>query len=163
MLHSLRAAVDWRAVLIAGLVSGAAFWLLSALLSALVFGSPWLFTHMAAAIPLGPAAMNPPFDFDAGLLATGLVVHLLLSLAFGTLVAFSIHRWGILVGVLGGAALGLALYLINTYTLSYFFPWFYAFRNWTFALGHLVFGALAGGVYEYYEDEAFDLRYEEAG
>jgi hypothetical protein len=162
MFDKLRMAVDWRAVGIAGLSSGVLFWLLSLLLSALVFGSPWLFTHMAAAILLGEAVLVPPFDFDARLLAVGLIVHLLLSLLFGALVAFAIHRWGILVGVLGGAALGLALYAINTYSLSYFFPWFYAFRNWTFALGHILYGALAGGVYELFEDESYDERYEEA-
>jgi hypothetical protein len=163
MLEKIRYSVDWRAVLYAGLASGVIFWLLAALLSLQVFGSPWLFTHMAAAIPLGESALVPPFDFNAGLLITGLGVHLALSLVFAALVAFAIHRWGILVGVLGGAALGLALYAINTYSLSFFFPWFYAFRNWTFALGHIVYGALAGGVYELFEDESYDERYQEAG
>jgi len=161
MVDTLKQAVDWRAVGIAGLVSGVLFWLLATLLSGWVFGSPWLFTQMAAAIPLGEAVLVPPFDFSVGLLVAGLLVHLGLSLVFAVLVAFAIHRWGILVGFFGGALLGLALYAINTYTLSFFYPWFYAYHNWTFALGHLVYGALAGGIYELFEDQSYDDRYME--
>ena len=66
-----------------------------------------------------------------------------------------LHRWGIIVGIIGGAIFGLALYLINFYTLTYFFPWFFPLRSWMMMLSHVIYGATAGGVYEALEVEEF--------
>jgi len=50
---------------------------------------------------------------------------------------------------------GLALYAINYYTFTLFFPWFFPMRSWLVVLSHIVFGATAGGVYEAFEHETY--------
>jgi hypothetical protein len=74
--------------------------------------------------------------------------------------AFIVHRWRMLVSVLGGALFGLALYLINFFTFTTFFPWFYPARNWPFAAVHILFGAVAGGIYELLEKDVFVIETE---
>ncbi len=76
---------------------------------------------------------------------------------FACLVAFCLHRGGIVVGTLGGAIFGLALYCINFYTLTVpeLYPWFFAMRSWVFVVTHVVFGALVGLIYEALEVEEF--------
>lgn len=58
-------------------------------------------------------------------------------------------------GLVVGGLLGLALYAINYYTFTRFFPWFFPVRNWTDVVSHILFGALAGGVYEALEVKRF--------
>ena len=72
-----------------------------------------------------------------------------------TQIDLAIYRWGLIIGFFGGGLLGLALYVINFYSLSYFFPWFYAYRSWVMVVSHIVFGALAGGLYELLEVEEY--------
>ena len=71
------------------------------------------------------------------------------------LLAFIIHRWGLIVGIVGGALYGLSLYLINYLTFSAFFPWFYPLQSWMMVVGHVFFGALAGGLYEALERDIY--------
>lgn len=95
----------------------------------------------------------PPATFDARVVAVALLFHFALSLAVAALIAVILHRWGLLVGIAGGALTGLAVYCIDFYALSVFFPWFFAMSTWTMALNHVLFGAVAGGVYESLEIE----------
>jgi len=55
--------------------------------------------------------------------------------------------------MLGGATFGLGIYLVNFYFLSYFLPWFFALSSWPFVITHILFGAIAGGIYEILEVE----------
>ena len=154
-IPSSRKTADFRAVIWAGLISGLVFLLVNMLLSWIVLGTPWIFTRMAAGIVLGDGVVPPPATFDPLVFFTALLIHLFLSILFTTILALIIHRWGLLVGILGGALFGLALYFINTYTFSYFFPWFFSLRSWIILVSHVLFGATAGGVYELLEvDEA---------
>ncbi len=158
MNHStgrMRQIMDWRAALWAGLVAGLVFLGLQLLLVGLYVGSPWAVLRWIAAIVLGEGVLPPPATFHAGIALVALVVHLALALVFSLLLAFTIHRWGFAVGVVGGAIFGLALYAVNFYTFSAFFPWFFALRNWMMILAHVVFGAVAGGTYELLEVEEF--------
>jgi hypothetical protein len=104
---------------------------------------------------MGTRALPPPATFDFGIFAVSLIVHLPLSIGFACLIAVVLHRWGLIVGILGGAGFGLALYFINFYTVSFFFPWFFPMRSWIMAASHIIFGALAGGIYEALEVEEF--------
>jgi hypothetical protein len=136
----------WRAVPIAGLAGGLAYLLVTVILTpALVGGSSGLTLRYSAALLLGPGAL-----VEAGItpLAVGLLVHLALSVLFALIIAVVVHRWGLWVGILGGAALGLALYGINLYFMTRVFDWFRAINTPVLLLAHLVFGAVAGGVYE---------------
>ncbi len=152
----MKQVVDWRAAVWAGLVAGALF--LVILLVAyplLAGGTAWTILRFIGAILLGDKVLPPPNSFHLAAVITGLIVHFALSVGFAAVLAFVVHRFGILIGIVGGAAFGLALYLINFYSLSAFFPWFFSIRSWPFLVGHLLFGAVVGGLYEALEVERY--------
>jgi hypothetical protein len=151
-----RKVVDFRAVFWAGIISGLVFLVVNLLLSLLFLGTPWIFIRMVAALLLGQDVLPPPASFDPAIFIVALVIHLLLSLVFTTILALMIHKWGLLVGIIGGAIFGLALYAINIYTFSFFFPWFFSLRSWIILLSHVFYGATAGGMYEALEVERFE-------
>jgi hypothetical protein len=151
----MRQVVDWSAAIWAGVVSGIIFLLVNLGLTAYSLGSPWIVTRILASVVMGSSVLPPPTTFDATTFAVAIVVHMILSILFACLLAIIIHRWGLIVGIAGGALFGLALYGINFYTFSYFFPWFFPFRSWMMLLSHVFFGAAAGGVYETLEVEEF--------
>lgn len=154
----LRQLVDWSSAIWAGTLAGAVFLLSNLFLTPVVIGgNAWMVVRLFASILLGESILAPPATFDAGALAAALLVHFTLSILFACLVAFCLHRGGIVVGTLGGAIFGLALYGINFYTLTLpgLYPWFFAMRSWAFVLTHVVFGALVGLIYEALEVEEF--------
>ena len=151
----LRQVVDWRATFWAGFLGGLISLGTNMVLTHLNLGSPWIFLRMVASIVLGEGSLLPPSYSQFNIILVGIIVHLLLSGLFAALLTIIIHRWGLLVGILGGAAFGLALYTINFSLMSIFFPWFFPLQNWMFALSHVLFGALVGGIYEMLEVEIF--------
>ena len=151
----LRQLVDWRAAFIAGVVAGLVLIALEMLLTASVVGSPWVFPRLMAAIVLGRGVLPPPATFAPGVLLVALLIHLPLSIAYACLIAFVLHRWGLVVGIVGGAAFGFALYLINFGTVFSIFPWFAPMKGWIALWAHVVFGAVCGGTYELLEVERF--------
>ena len=56
-----------------------------------------------------------------------------------------------------GAAMSIAVLAlwVACAALTLLFPWFFAMRSWTLVFTHVIFGALAGGVYESLEVEEF--------
>ena len=92
-----------------------------------------------------------------GVGAAGVLMHMSLSLVYALLLAFIIHRWGLVVGIVGGALFGLAIYIINYYTFTYLFPWFFPLRSWLVLATHIFFGATAGGIYEALERDIYVL------
>jgi hypothetical protein len=155
MSPRLRQLVDWRAATIAGVVAGLVLLGCEMLLTTITVGSPWVFPRLTAAIVLGPGVLPPPATFDAGVFLVALLVHLPLSIAYACLIAFVLHRWGLLVGILGGAALGLALYAIDFGAVFSIYPWFAPMKGWIALWAHVAFGAVAGGTYELLEVERF--------
>jgi hypothetical protein len=151
----IRQLVDWRAALIAGACAGVVLLLLEMVFTSRAVGSPWIFVRMLGAVVLGPRVLAPPATFDPLVFACALLIHLPLSIAFACLIAFVLHRWGLLVGIAGGAVLGLALYWINYGTVFNLVPWFAPMKSWFTLWAHVVFGAVAGGVYELLEVERF--------
>ncbi len=148
--------MDWRAAVIAGLLAGALTMLLQMILWVTVTGgSLWTPIYHASALLLGPDSFAPAGAPDGGIVAVGLLVHMLLSLVYTLLLAFIIHRWGLIVGIVGGALFGVALYLINYYSMTYLFPWFFPIRSWLVLAAHIFFGAAAGGIYEALERDIY--------
>lgn len=152
----LRQLVDWRAVAWAGIVAGTVFLLFNLfLLPKVIGGNAWVILRLMASIGLGPGILAPPATFDLTALVVAMLIHFVISLAAAALIASVLHRWGLVVGIVGGAVIGLLLYGINIFSFTYFFPWLFALHTWTFAIAHVIFGAIAGGVYESLEVERF--------
>ncbi|MCA9865293.1 MAG: hypothetical protein KC410_02250 [Anaerolineales bacterium] len=148
--------MDWRAAIIAGLLAGALTMLLWVILLALTTGgSVWAPFHHVAAILLGQSVLTPSQTINFQVVLTGAVIHLFLSVLYSVILAFIIHRWGLWVGIVGGAIFGLALYVINYYTFTTLYPWFFPLRGWIALMGHIVFGAAAGGIYEGLERDIY--------
>jgi hypothetical protein len=153
--------MDWKAAVIAGLIAGAIFLLVLMVAYPLATGgTPWTVFRFIGAIVLGETVLPPPTAFDAGVVVTAVLLHFILSVIYTLVLAFIVHRWGILISVIGGVLFGLALYLINFFTFTMFFPWFYPARAWPFSLVHILFGAVAGGVYELLEKDVFVIEEE---
>ena len=152
----MRQLVDWRAAIQAGVISGLLFFLLNILLIPVAMGgTAGIVVRYLASVLLGKNVLPPSDSSGCGALIAALLVTLFLAVVFSCVIAFVIHRGGIITGILGGALLGLALYMINFYSLTLIFPWLYVLTGWTSAFNHIVFGALAGGIYEGLEEEIF--------
>lgn len=146
MLQALRKNVAWWAIPIAGVSGGIAFLIANAILAPAVLEvSPWLVLRYSASLVGGEGMVSDP---DAAYFVLGLVVHLVLSVVFATVIALIVHRGGLLLGVVGGAILGLCLYSLNLYTLTLIFEWYFAVNSVVLAINHLVFGLVVGVVYE---------------
>ncbi len=151
-----RQIMDWRAAVVAGLLAGALTMLLWVLLLALTTGgSIWAPFHHVAAILLGQSVLTPSQTINIQVVLTGSLIHLFLSVIYSVILAFIIHRWGLWVGIIGGALFGLALYTINYYTFTTLYPWFFPLRGWIALVGHVFFGAAAGGIYEGLERDIY--------
>jgi hypothetical protein len=154
-----RKVIDWKAVLWAGVVAGTVFLLVNLfVVPRIMGGSFWVSARLVASMLLGEGVLAPPATFHAGALAAAIAVHYTLALALAAIIAFVVHRGGLIGGVLGGAVLGGAFYFINYYTLSFFFPQFFALRHGSVLASHVLFGALAGGVYELLEDQIYEMQ-----
>ncbi len=150
----MRQLVDWSAAIWAGIVGGIIFLVLNLVLSRAVLGiSPWAILRYFASPVLGEGVLPPPIHFRLDAVIVGIIFHMLLSIVFAMVIAFLIHRWGIWVGIILGGLLGLALYVINFY--NPLLPQFSILRSWVMLVTHIVFGALAGGIYEALEVEEF--------
>ena len=153
---TMRQVVDWGAALWSGFLAGFIFLMLNLFLTTYVAGgNAWVVIRLLASIFLGETILAPPATYNLTALLLALVTHFALSVSFALLLAFLVHRWGLLVGIVGGGLFGLALYFINFYTLTFFFPWFFVMRGWAVIASHIIFGAIAGGIYESLEVEEF--------
>jgi hypothetical protein len=153
----LRKLVDWRAAFWAGMVAGTVFLLVNLfVVPELMHGRFWISVRLVASIVFGGHVLAPPATAHMGALAACVLVHYTLALAMAGVIAYVVHRGGLIGGILVGAALGTAFYFIDYYTLSYFFPQFFAMKHWSVLASHALFGAVAGGVYELLEDQIFE-------
>jgi len=65
--------------------------------------SPWVPLRMIGAIALGPGAMASPDTFDLGVIATAVVVHMILAIIYGVILAYIVMRMDVgLAVVVGG-------------------------------------------------------------
>jgi len=146
--------INWGAAIWAGIIGGLVFAGLEVGMRPLPQGmSPWAPLHMIGAIALGPGAMASPDAFDVRIIGTAVVVHIALAILYAIVLAFVIARLSTGNAALVGAAYGFALYLLNFYVFTNWFPWFADARDWISILTHVVQGALWGWLYK-----AFDRR-----
>ena len=152
----MRQLVDWRAALWAGLFAGMAFLVLNLVLTPLVLGgNMWVIVRLWASLLMGSSILAPPATFHLLALPMALLVNFGLSFGFALLIAYVVHRGGLITGIAGGAALGLAIYGIVIYAGTHFFPWYFPMRSGVMIYNFIAFGGIAGGVYEYLEVEIF--------
>ncbi len=156
--------VDWRAAVLAGLAAGTLFLILNlVLIPELICGTVEVVLRYFASIVLGPEAVGPSTSFGALTAITAVLLHYFLSIIFAIVVAYVVHRWGVVGGTIGGAVLGLSIYLINMYTLTLLFPWFFTMENTLFLIVHIIFGAAVGALYEVMERDEYEERQGEVG
>jgi uncharacterized protein YndB with AHSA1/START domain len=105
-------------------------------------------TRLAAAIVMGRRVLPPPASFEWDVMLVATLVHFLLSISYGLLMAPLLSRCGLRQALLAGALFGLALYGINLYGFTAVFPWFEASRDWITAAAHVSFGITAAGIYK---------------
>ena len=151
----MRQLVDWSAAFWAGLICGGFTFILCLIFSGILVKSPWFYTRLVSSLFFGSRILITPSVFDLGYFLTGLALHLILALLIAMLIAIIVHKYGILISVVGGALIGLAVYAIGFYSFSHFYPWLIPFRSSLFMLEFIFYGALAGGLYELIEVEVF--------
>jgi len=154
--ESVQKNMTWRGVFIASIAAGTVFIVSNLILTPLVLDiQPPVILRYFASLLLGSDAVT---DDGAFVQVIGLVIHFVLSFVFTLLITIVIHRWGILVGIIGGGLLGVAIYGINLYTFTVIFEWFFAIESNVLLLSHILFGATAGGVYELFDH--YDIPFE---
>ena len=151
----MRQLVDWSAAFWAGLISGVVTFILCLLFSGILIKSPWFYIRLVSSLIFGSRVLLAPAAFNLGYFLTGLALHMILAVLIAMLIAIIVHKYGILISVVGGAVIGLAVYTIGFYSFSYFFPWLIPFRSWMFMVEFIFYGAFAGGLYELIEVEVF--------
>lgn len=142
---------DWLGAAVSGFVAGAVLMVLELLWDTTVNGtSPWVTSHMVAAIVMGPSVLQSA-GFSLSVVATALLTHYLLGIAFGIILAAIIapFRLDSSMGLvlLSGAVFGLLLYLFNFYGMERGFYWFAELRGWPAIVAHLIFGMVAAAMY----------------
>jgi len=156
--------VDWRAVWRAWLIAGTVYLVLDLwVVPAFVGGSFWISVRLVASILLGPEVLAPPVTFHGPALFAAIITIYGISLLATILIALIVHRGGLILGIVGGAIVGLSVHAINYYSLTAFFPQFFALNAPAVAVAHTVFGALAGGLYEWLEADELEVAQGEHG
>lgn len=150
--NELHNVIDWKAGAWAGVIAGLVFLMLEMGLVWMVQGqSPWGPPHMMAAMVLGKNVLPPmgtwaPMDLKIVMIA--MLIHLPVSIVYGLIGAWLVHRYDLSAAIMIGAAFGVAIYIANFYLVAPLaFPWFAMGRNWIGGFSHLMFGAILGVAY----------------
>jgi uncharacterized membrane protein YagU involved in acid resistance len=140
---------DWKAAVWAGLIAGAVFMMVEMLMVMFFMGqSPWGPPRMIAAMIMGKGVLPPPGSFDMGIVTTAMMIHFALSVVYGLVFGWIVHRLSGVNATLIGAVFGLAIYFINFHLIApVMFPWFTMAQNWVSVVAHLIFGLALGASY----------------
>ena len=139
-------ATDWKAAAWAGLIAGLVFVMAEMLMVWLFLGqSPWGPPRMIAAMVLGKDVLPPPADFSMMATMVAMLIHLPISVVYGLVIGWLVHRFDMGLAVLIGLVVGvLAIYGINFYLVApAVFPWFVEARHWVSLVAHALFGVVA--------------------
>lgn len=141
--------IDWRSAVWASLIAGAAMMMIEMPFMAIAGMGFWAPPRMMAAMVLGQGVLPPPATFSFGVTMTGMMIHVVLSIGYGFMLAWVISRRTLETGMAAivGGVFGLVLYAINFYGFTALFPWFADARGWISIVSHLIFGAVLGGAY----------------
>ena len=156
--------LDWSAAWVSGLLASTIFFLLAIFLAPYFDGgNAWTVVRTIAAPILGEQVLAPPASFHA----TALVVSIFLVVGVSTLLtvflAGVIHRFGMIVGLVGGGLFGLGYFSVVFYLLTIVFPWLFALKGDGMLIAFISFGCLAGGLYEALEVETGEMEIASSG
>lgn len=106
--------------------------------------------HVAAMI-LGQGVLPPEgryAPFDMGIMMAAMMVRIPISIVFGLIGAWIVHRFDLSLALLIGAVYGWAIYILNFLIVApVMFPWSGMARGGMSILAHVVFGAVLTGSY----------------
>lgn len=140
----------WGAAAWAGVIGGAVFMMAEMLMVWMFLGeSPWAPPRMIAAMVMGREVLPPPADFAMAPVMVAMVIHFMLSIAYGLVIGLIVLKLGMGKALLAGAAFGLlAIYLLNFHLVApLLFPWFTQAQNWVSVVAHVLFGMVVAGSY----------------
>lgn len=120
-------------------------------------------SRLAAGIILGRDVLPPPTTFDLKVMLAASLVHLVLSVLYGVLLAHLIGRAALRRAIVAGMAFGLALYVLNMYGFTALFPWFVLSRDWITAIAHAAFGMATAVSYHLCAQRLLGKKYAELG
>jgi hypothetical protein len=136
------------AAALAGLIAGAVY-----MPGRMLFAAAWTPhgsgapLNRIAALLLGPDVL-PPQPTSFVVIGIALLIHACLSLVCGQFIAHLVRRRPPVRAALFGLAIGLAIFVLNYVVIApLMFPWFTDGAHLGTALSHMVFGAVAGGVF----------------
>jgi hypothetical protein len=142
--------------LIGGLVAGIAFAIFEMIMAVVLDGAAAFFMplRMIGAMALGEQALDPAYSLPTAA-ATGIGVHLILSMLYGVAVAGAARYVPALAGsaaslVAWASAAGLGLWLVNFYVFAPAFGWTWfpqATNPIVQAIAHTVFYGTILGIY----------------
>jgi hypothetical protein len=140
---------DWRASVWAGLIAGAVFMMVEMLMVMLFLGqSPWGPPRMIAAMLMGREVLPPPASFSAGVMMVAMAIHFPLSIIYGVVVGWIVHRLRSTSVLLIGTVFGLAIYFVNFHLIApAVFPWFTEAQGWVSIAAHAIYGLVLGASY----------------
>jgi len=153
--------LDWHAYFVAAIVAGLTTLIAGLVLCGVVLGEPTFIIRITASLVLGPEVIRVTEGSTPLIFLAGMLLHFALAFAYALVIVLVIHRWGLIVGLVGGVSIGVAFYVINFYAMSFFFPWIYPLRNWLLLLAHMILGGLVGVVYELLD--SYDLPFAVSG
>lgn len=142
--------LNWNAAIWAGIVAGILFMMLEMALVMMLKGqSPWGPPRMMAAMVMGQGVLPPPATFDFGIMMVAIMIHMMLSVILAVILGFIITKLGLslLASIVAGVIFGLAVYFVDFYVFTAWFPWFAMARGGITIFSHAMFGAVLGVVY----------------
>ncbi|MEN9559993.1 MAG: hypothetical protein RLZZ502_1204 [Pseudomonadota bacterium] len=142
---------DWRAAGIAAVLASAIYLLLTACVNAAQYGN-WAHSAEVISNHLGSDLYSDAMHLtQSGPWLPGLLLHFLSCVLAALVICLLVHEFGLLVGVVGGGVLGLCVWAIHFYAIAPRFEWMYALKGQYSEYLHVLYGVLAGGVYELLE------------
>jgi hypothetical protein len=115
-----------------------------------VAGTLFRDARLAAAIILGPAVLEPSASFVWNVMVAASMVHLLLSIAYGLVLAPWLDRMRMRNALIAGTTFGTLLYVVNMYGFTCIFPWFVTTRDWITITTHISFGIATAYIYKWW-------------
>ena len=142
--------LNWKAVIVSGLVAGIVFMMLEMVLVATIGGqSPWGPPRMIAAMVMGRDVLPPPATFNLGVMMVAMMIHFMVSIILAAIFGWVVshRRMNLPTTLIAGVGFGLVVYFVNFYLMTGVFPWFAMARGGIAIFSHAMFGLVLGWIY----------------